>query len=110
VTAAAAGATCLMHMGPSVLPAANSFPAIQSHAARFAGAQTPRASEHRTHASVPMCGLPNVAAASARSSRGRFATRTHRLRKEFQVERYAAFLRLASSRESTSATIPSITV
>jgi len=33
-----------------------------------------------------------------------------RLQNESQVDRYAAFLRLASSRESTNATIPSMTV
>jgi hypothetical protein len=46
---------------------------------------------------------------AARSS-ARFALTRLGLQNEFQVKRYAAFLRLASSRESTSATIPSITV
>jgi hypothetical protein len=44
--------------------------------------------------------LPRLGALSLRS----------KLQNEFQVDRYAAFLRLASSRESTSATIPSMTV
>ena len=104
-----------MHMGSGLLPAVTvrSFPAIEieSDAARSAGAQTPAVdgtSDSRLPFQVcahPMSRQRRPGAAAVVS---RLAAR--RLQNEFQVERYAAFLRLASSRESTSATIPSITV
>lgn len=95
----------LVDIGPVyfLLPTVSSFPAM----AGSAGAQAPGTTEHRAQGfRSKVSGHPM---SSLRRRRRSFRTRTHRLQNEFQVERYAAFLRLASSRESTSATIPSIT-
>jgi hypothetical protein len=106
VTAAVEGATCLMQISPVyfLLPTVCSFPAVQSGAA---GSQTPGRPNVGLTASVPkVCTHP-----MSRGCRGseQRSLRT-RLQNESQVDRYAAFLRLASSRESTNATIPSMTV